>query len=235
MVSALTLLTLSLTTTALAGGDSPPFRNETSPSPQSQCHQLSRLTRLVETASNATLLAAKTSGDPTKAAELQAKAAAAAEELTTLQADATLMAECVKVFAEDEMRDLCREMKKLQETVADGGKLAKGNETGLRVQAAEGAQRLAELQGNETLVEFCKEREAKGECRQLGRLRGWLAGNGTVVGGGAPEGGDGEEEEGGGGEEKWEERMEKAREGMEELEEACETQGEICFGEERGG
>jgi hypothetical protein len=245
MVSALTLLTLSLSASALArggggGGDSsPPFRNETSSSSLSQCHQLSRLTRLVDIASNTTLLAAKTDGDPTKATEIQAKASTAAEKITTLQADATLMAECVKVFAEDEMRDACREMKKLQklqEAVADSekrGEKAKGNETKverLKAQAAEGLQRLAELQGNATFVEFCKESELKGDCGQLERLRGWLAGNGT-----------GEGREGGGGEaEKWEERMEKAKKKLEELEgaealkKACEAQGEFCFLEEKG-
>jgi len=249
MVSALCLLALSLSGAALArgsgGGDGdgetshrgPRFRNGTNPSTQSQCRQLAQLTRLTALASNATALDEKSRGDPTKAAALAAKASAAATGLAALQSNTILVAECQQVLAVQDMKSTCHMLQRLehlQSLASDPTSLdekAKGNSTKaerIKAAAAEGAAKLAALQGNQTIVGFCAKQQEKGECGELERLQKVvsLAGNATALGNRF--GGDGEKMA------KFQERVEEAKakleelKGDEELVAACAARGEGC-------
>ena len=183
----LTVLLLSLSGTALArggggggDGDVRHFRNDTTPSIESQCRQLTRLTELTALANNTTALAEKSKGDDAPAQAIQAKAAEAAPKLAEMQADATLVAACVQFQAADSLDSSCHELRKLERLEALVANTTKqedktrGNATradAVRAEAEAGKARLAELQGNTTVTEHCAPRQLAEDCRDLSRLQ----------------------------------------------------------------
>ena len=198
----LSLLVLSAAGTALArggGGDDSNsghgrgggrrWRNSTATSTKSQCRQVARLTSLTALAADPSKLAEATKDDAEKAAAIQAKAAAAAERLSALQSNSTLMDSCSSILAADAMEDACWTMAHLEKmsalvanTAALGEKDAEKIEK-IKAEVAESADELAKMQGNSTLTEFCSVWATKESCRKMAKLERWV-GKGSVWRGG---------------------------------------------------
>lgn len=170
----LSVVLLSLAGLAAARGD------RQANSTTGMCRQVARLTRLMDLANNQTKLDKVTQNNATKAAEIKAKAAAEASTLSTLQANATLMSECSKVFAAGETRKSCAQMARLQrleKLVANATALAeatKNNATKaaeLQAKAKAEAGTLASLQANATLGQLCAVERTKQTCRAMTQLQ----------------------------------------------------------------
>jgi len=133
-------------------------------SEKGECREINSLTKLVSLASNETELAAKTNNNATKIAEIQSKASDASVQLSTLTANATLMADCAVIDAADATEEECGKMAGLQKLV----KLS-SNETALaektnnnatkiaaiQAKASEAATELSTMTSNTTLVNSC--------------------------------------------------------------------------------
>lgn len=152
------LLLLSL------GATSTLARNHNNTSPSSQCHRLARLTSLAALASDPAALAAKSQGDPTRAEELQAKAAAAAPELAALRGNETFVAMCASQVNGTTTTgggwsgdwDDCKKLEKLREKVKLGVNATTTTTEGEGMRGgAKWAEKLKKLEGNETLVAEC--------------------------------------------------------------------------------
>ncbi|OAA57452.1 hypothetical protein SPI_07111 [Niveomyces insectorum RCEF 264] len=140
-----------------------------------RCTILQHLTGVIDTAANATLLQEASHGNATRAAALQAHAAAlqnattpAGAFLQTLQTNATLVAACAAVFAEESSQaachppgqrhaagadvDLARNASRLNATL-------EGNTTRIEAfqrQATQATVKLDALLNNATLMAVCK-------------------------------------------------------------------------------
>ncbi|KAK3320998.1 hypothetical protein B0T19DRAFT_444792 [Cercophora scortea] len=150
----------------------------------SGCKQLNKLTQLTNLAANQTRLDEVTKGNATKAEAIKAKASAAATQLATLQANATLVASCEQKVAVRAAENQCEEMfklEKLQALVANQTALdekTKNNATkadAIKAKAAAGATVLAELQGNATLAQICAVEQTKSLCRDMSKLQKEIA------------------------------------------------------------
>lgn len=148
------LLLLSLGATSTLARN----HNSTDTPPTSQCHRLARLTSLAALASDPAALAAKSQGDPARAEELQAKAAAAAPELAALRGNETFVAMCASQVNSTTTGggwggdwDDCKKLEKLRERV----KLGVNATTTEGMREAKWVEKLKVLEGNETLVAEC--------------------------------------------------------------------------------
>lgn len=148
-------------------------------STKSQCKQVSKLTQITDLAANATKLAQKADNNATLIAEFQAKAATAATKLSTLSSNATLMAECNVIFAEEDMVNDCETMAKIeiaQEIVNNATMLAKFTDNNATMAAAFQAKvaakqaDLSALDSNATLTAFCAARDTMSSCKSLAKL-----------------------------------------------------------------
>lgn len=146
------------------GATSTLAHNHNNTSPSSQCHRLARLTSLAALASDPAALAAKSQGDPTRAEELQAKAAAAAPELAALRGNETFVAMCASQVNSTTAagggwggdRDDCKKLEKLREKVKLGVNATTTTTEGEGMRGgAKWAEKLKKLEGNETLVAEC--------------------------------------------------------------------------------
>jgi hypothetical protein len=180
------LLTTLLLTSAVAarGGDGNSIK--------SQCRQIEKLTKVVETANDPTLLEQKAEGNATKVEKLKAKAAEATTQLTTLQSNQTLTDACAQIFAVEDMEDDCQSINKLQKTVDIAGNQTaldlktEGNATKaaeFQAKAATAAEKLSTLAANETLQQFCAARATASDCQKISKLQNTidLSGNQTAL------------------------------------------------------
>jgi hypothetical protein len=131
---------------------------------KSLCNQMAKLEKTVALASNTTKLDAKTNGNATKIAEIQAKASTAAATLATMSTNTTLISTCAVIAAAEDTEDSCDKMASLMKSVAlaaNTTKLdakAKGNETKvaeLQAKASTAATKLETMTTNTTLVAAC--------------------------------------------------------------------------------
>jgi hypothetical protein len=76
---------------------------------KSLCNEMASLTKLL--AANETKLAGKTKNNATKIVEIQPKASDASTQLTTMQANTTLVSTCAVISAVQDTEDSCSEMK----------------------------------------------------------------------------------------------------------------------------
>lgn len=148
-------------------------------STESQCKQVSKITKLMEIAGNSTELDQLTRGNATRASDIQAKASEAATKLTELKSNATLMAACDQILAVEDTEDDCKKMQrieKLQALVANQTALdekTKGNTTMadmIKAKAQEKAADLTAMQGNATLTSFCAGFQDKQSCKAVAKL-----------------------------------------------------------------
>lgn len=138
------------------------------------CKRMRRLNALSQLSANQTKLdawVAEGKLDIAGVEVIKEKAANATTELQTLQSNTTLVAECAVVNAERRSVRQCKKMKKLTKLVALAGnetaltafEQKKGlNETGierLKAKIAEASTKLQEMQSNNTLTDFCAQRQ----------------------------------------------------------------------------
>ncbi|PSR85540.1 hypothetical protein BD289DRAFT_453244 [Coniella lustricola] len=162
-------LVLALAGVALAKGNST----------NSQCKEVAKLTRLNDIVANTTLLNEYTDNNATKAAELEAKAAAGNTTLATLSSNTTLMTTCYQIFAVEDMEDDCDEMDAIQQAnvVAANAtllaKYTKNNATKaaeFQAKVSAKAATLDALQSNTTLTAFCSTLNDKSSCKSMAKL-----------------------------------------------------------------
>ncbi|KAF9882241.1 hypothetical protein CkaCkLH20_00277 [Colletotrichum karsti] len=175
------LLVPLLSLTALAkdhnGGGG---RNST----QAQCKRFLKGEKLVKIAGNDTLLAEITNNNATKIDLIKKKAAEVQPKLDEAKKNATLMTTCDQVRAVQMENGQCgfmRGMDKLTKLVANEtalNALTKNNATKadkIKAKVQQGQAKLAELQKNTTLLQYCSARTTKGECKQMNRLNKLVA------------------------------------------------------------
>ncbi|PBP26133.1 hypothetical protein BUE80_DR002991 [Diplocarpon rosae] len=172
---------LLLTTSVAAHGHGDKEGKDTSE--KSQCRQIRKLERLVSLASNSTRLDQVTDHNATKIEELMSEASTAAQQLTTLQGNATLTASCAVVNAQAEEEHMCEETFELErfvEFAANATQVAEmtdNNATEIAAIAAKASQASAELQAlqsNATLQAACPGLLQKHECREMRKLQGFV-------------------------------------------------------------
>lgn len=172
-------IVLTLAGFAVAKGNNKSAGNSTGTSTKAQCKQVEKLTFLTDVAANTTKLDKITKGNATKAADFQAKAAAATTQLQTLQSNATLMTACDAIFAVQQMSEQCGEMasiEKAQKIVANStalDKVTKGNTTkadAFKAKVAAKADTLTTLQANTTLTTYCAALDTKSSCKAMAKL-----------------------------------------------------------------
>jgi hypothetical protein len=145
-----------------------------------QCKEISHLAEFVERANNKTELARMSKNDPSKAADIQAKAQGAEEKLQTLETNATLVAACQPYFGQEEMEQMCftlRALERLEELASNQTELdaiTDNNATrsqAIQAKATEAASTLATLQSNTTLTAYCEIEDTKEACREIQKLQ----------------------------------------------------------------
>ncbi|CCF45484.1 hypothetical protein CH063_03620 [Colletotrichum higginsianum] len=174
------LLLPLLSLTALAHDGEGRNRNST----EAQCKRFLRGEKLVKIASNDTLLAEITNNNATKIDFIKKKAAEIQPRLDQAKQNATLMTACEQVRAVQHENGQCRfmhRMDKLQKLVANEtalNQVTNNNATKaqkLKDWAQKGMTKLTELQGNQTLLQYCSARDTKGQCRQMKKLNKLVA------------------------------------------------------------
>ena len=138
------------------------------------CKKMRRLNALSQLSANQTKLdtwVAEGKLDTAGVDAIKEKAANAIAELQTLQSNTTLVAECAVVNAERRSVRQCKKIKKLTKLAALAGnetalaalEQKKGlNETAierLKTKIAEASTKLQEMQSNNTLTDFCAQRQ----------------------------------------------------------------------------
>ncbi|KAJ2899276.1 hypothetical protein MKZ38_003326 [Zalerion maritima] len=178
----------------LAHGDG---GNSTSAS--SQCRTMSKLSRLIDTANNATRLDDKSDGNATRAAEIQARASAAVDTLTELQSNDTLVAACAQRAAVEDMEDDCKLASKLEKEIEKASSGDSNSTDSKRItrrahnqpltpglfpvlavrrkhsgnetiDLAAAQETLSALSSNETLQQFCAARATAEDCSKMAKL-----------------------------------------------------------------
>jgi hypothetical protein len=150
------------------------------------CKEMRKLTLLTSFAANQTKLdelVAKGKMNATNVDKLKAKAAAATTKLQTLTSNTTLTSECASMNANMEMKQQCKEMKKLQkltmlasnttamDAFAAHKKLNETQVDHLKEKLQKMETKLKALQANTTLTAFCKPmKQAKGAASPDGML-----------------------------------------------------------------
>ncbi|KAK1993882.1 hypothetical protein LX36DRAFT_684004 [Colletotrichum falcatum] len=153
------------------GGD----RNST----QAQCRRFLKNEQLVKLAGNDTLLAQITDNNATRIDMIKKKAAEVQPQIDTAKQNSTLMATCDQIRAVQQEKGQCRfmnRMEKLQKLVANDtalNEVTKNNATKadkLKAWAQQGQAKLTEMQGNQTLLQYCAAQTTMGECKQMNKL-----------------------------------------------------------------
>ncbi|KAK2019127.1 hypothetical protein LZ32DRAFT_598658, partial [Colletotrichum eremochloae] len=174
------LLMPLLSVTVLAMDHNGGGRNST----EAQCKRFLKGEKLVQLASNDTLLAQVTNNNATRIDFIKKKAAEVQPQLDMVKQNATLMATCDQVRAVQQENGQCRfmnRMDRLQKLVANEtalNEVTKNNATKadmLKTWAQQGQAKLTELQGNQTLLQYCAARTTKGECKMMKRLNKLVA------------------------------------------------------------
>ncbi|KAL3305246.1 hypothetical protein RB213_008015 [Colletotrichum asianum] len=177
----LSLLLVSLLgATALAKDHQGGGKNST----QAQCKRFLKGEKLVQIAANETLLAEITQNNATKIEKIKAKAAEVQPQLDEAKKNTTLMATCDQVRAVQQENGQCgfmKRMDKLQKLVANDTALAaitKNNQTKadkIKAKVQQGMTKLADMQKNTTLLQYCSARTTQGECKQMTQLNKLIA------------------------------------------------------------
>ncbi|EFQ28205.1 hypothetical protein CGRA01v4_11803 [Colletotrichum graminicola] len=148
-------------------------------STEAQCKRFLKNERLVQLAANDTLLAEITNNNATRIDFIKKKAAEVQPQIDTAKQNATLMATCDQVRAIQQENGQCRFMKRmerLQKLVANEtalNEVTKNNATKadkLKSWAQQGQAKLTQLQGNQTLLQYCAAMTTKGDCKKMNRL-----------------------------------------------------------------
>jgi len=148
-------------------------------STEAQCKRFLKNEKLVQLAANATLLAEITNNNATRMDFIKKKAAEVQPQIDTAKQNATLMATCDQVRAVQQENGQCRfmnRMDKLQKLVANEtalNEVTKNNATKaekLKSWAQQGQAKLTQLQGNQTLLQYCAAMTTKGDCKQMNKL-----------------------------------------------------------------
>ena len=145
-----------------------------------QCAKMAKLEMLSKLASNSTKLdeiVTKKKLTDAQAAHLKSKAANASTELTSMQANATLVSSCAVVDAHKKLKASCREMDRLMtmKQIADNNatalsdflakhKIDSKNETAVnhgKEKAANSTVKLDKLMGNSTLMTSCADMKSE--------------------------------------------------------------------------
>ncbi|KAI8624966.1 hypothetical protein F5Y19DRAFT_278797 [Xylariaceae sp. FL1651] len=158
----------------------------------SQCRSIAHMTKLIDLASNQTLLEDKTDGNQTKIDAIKAKAANFTTSLSALTSNTTLMDQCAIVTAHDEAILACgqiHELEKMMATAANDTKLQSkfdGNATKIdafKAKASAMATKLADLQSNATQTTFCAAQDDVQTCKSISKLQKTIAmaGNNTAL------------------------------------------------------
>lgn len=145
-------------------------KSHNSTSTASQCHEIARLTALMDISSNATKLAKVSHNDTTIASAIQAKASAAASTLATLETNTTLTAVCDQLFASEASKASCHRLAALEKIAALAAN-ATATSDALKSKASAEAATLAALQGNTTLTTFCAALKTEETCQDMARLQ----------------------------------------------------------------
>ncbi|KAK1980932.1 hypothetical protein LZ30DRAFT_593816 [Colletotrichum cereale] len=162
------------------GGGGGGGRNST----EAQCKRFLKEEKLVKLAGNDTLLAEVTNNNATKIDMIKKKAAEIQPKFDMAKQNATLMATCDQVRAVQQENGQCRflnRMDRLQKLVANETALneaTKNNATKadkLKTWAQQGMAKLTEMQGNQTLLQYCSARTTMGECKQMSKLNKLVA------------------------------------------------------------
>ncbi|EKD18728.1 hypothetical protein MBM_02970 [Drepanopeziza brunnea f. sp. 'multigermtubi' MB_m1] len=149
-------------------------------SEKSMCKQMHKLEKFVAFASNTTELELITNNNATKVTQLQAEASAAAQKLSTMQSNATLVADCAVVNAQAEEEDQCRETFALQQFVKFAANTtevaAKTNNDATKIaniqaEASVAATKLQSLESNSTLQAACPAVLQKDECKAMMKIQ----------------------------------------------------------------
>lgn len=163
---------------ARKGGNKNGTSNGNGNSVNKACKKMAKLTKLTELANNQTKLDAMVSKgklNDTEVAEIKTKAQDASTQLQSMQANTTLVSECLVVDAHKKVVGQCKKMAKLtklaamkdNQTAIDAF-AAKKNITGekltkLQDKIANATTKLQEMSGNTTLTDLCsKEQQQKG-------------------------------------------------------------------------
>lgn len=146
---------------------------------KSQCKQVNKLTQITDLAANTTKLAEKADNNATLIAEFQAKAAKAKTTLDTLKTNATLIAACNAIFAEEDMQDSCDQMYELEaanQIINNATLLAEFTENNttkadkFKAKVAKASAALPALQSNATLTAFCAAEQDKSTCKAMAKV-----------------------------------------------------------------
>ncbi|KAH8907257.1 hypothetical protein BR93DRAFT_879081 [Coniochaeta sp. PMI_546] len=145
-------------------------KSHNSTSTASQCHEIARLTALMDLSSNATKLAKASHNDTTKASAIQAKASAAASTLATLETNTTLTALCDQLFASEATKASCHRLAALEKIATLAANETAASDA-VKSKASAQADTLAALQGNATLTTFCAALKTEETCKEMSRLQ----------------------------------------------------------------
>ncbi|KAL5323040.1 hypothetical protein ACEPPN_007568 [Leptodophora sp. 'Broadleaf-Isolate-01'] len=171
------LFSLLLATSVAAKGDK-------AQSEKSQCKQIRKLQKFVDFASNTTKLEEFTNNNAAKVAQLQAEAAAASTQLTSMQGNTTLVADCAIINAAEEQENQCEETFELQAFIAftsNATALAAKTDnnatriTAIQAKASTAATRLESLMSNSTLQAACPAILQKDQCKAMKKLEQFIA------------------------------------------------------------
>ncbi|KAH8647160.1 hypothetical protein BX600DRAFT_443377 [Xylariales sp. PMI_506] len=161
-----------------------------STSVKSQCSEVAKLTKVIDTASNDTKLATKFDNNQTLIDAYKTKAADDQTKLTTLTANATLMADCAVISAHEAAVDSCSKIAKYESEVALAANTTKlsskldGNATKIaayQAKAATAATKLASLSSNTTLTAVCANIATVAQCDTMSKLQKEIAKANTTL------------------------------------------------------
>lgn len=142
---------------------------------KAECATIRKLTTLTALAANQTKLdelVSKGAMDAKKVDDIKSKAAAATTKLQTLTSNSTLTAECASVNAEVNMKQECKQMKRLDmlaklagnttalDALAAKEKMNSTEVDGLKAKLQMAATKLKDLQSNTTLTTFCSQQKS---------------------------------------------------------------------------
>ncbi|ORY58574.1 uncharacterized protein BCR38DRAFT_460881 [Pseudomassariella vexata] len=157
---------------------------------KSQCKSYARLTKATELAANATKLADKFDNNQTEIDAFKAKVADKQTELATLASNSTLMSSCAVVQAVEDDKDACddmEDMEKMIEKASNPTKLADkfdNNATKIaefKAKASDAVTKLADMQGNTTLLAFCSVQNDISSCKKMAKLEKTIAKAGNTT------------------------------------------------------
>jgi len=153
-----------------------------------ECDEIFSLEKLENLVANSTALAEVTHGNATKIGELQAKASQDASKLAGLKNNQTLIVECQILAAEEKLERDCLELLKLEEFLKFASNATavstKAENNGTKIteiaaKASQSANKLQQLQSNQTLVAICfivdAHNKEKHECEEIKGLQKFIA------------------------------------------------------------